>query len=362
MSTHGADLEKIKREYKVGGELIDFSSNINPYMPECVGKCIKKSINKINIYPDIEYVKVREKISSFINRDYNLDYEFSKYNIIVGNGATELIFLFSRIFIDKKIGVFEPTFSEYKRAIDLSKNQYMSIDIALIDCKDVIDEKNDIPSDVDVIFLCNPNNPDGRLRNLEKIIEKCIEKDISIVVDETFIEFCEDYRERTALQFDYKKIFVLRAITKFYGMPGVRFGYMISRDIETIDKMWSEKEPWTVNSIAEEVAINVFDDKKFAEFTRYFYKVERKFLLDELRKIDGIHPFESDSAFILIKFDGEPVKNANGLKDFLILNESIIIRNASNFNGLDENYFRIAIKKREDNIRIVDGIRKFMEL
>lgn len=358
MSSHGADIDKLKRIYKINKEIIDFSSNINTRMPECVSRVIASSIDEINRYPDIEYISLRKVISNSINKRYKTS--FSYRNICVGNGATELIFLISKINKFKKIGVVCPTFSEYQRAVEsLGKDLFK---YHMIVGKNTLEiNQDDDYDDLDLIFICNPNNPDGRLRNLERVVEKCKSSGVVLVVDETFIEFCEEELCRSAIRYGYDNIVVLRAATKFYGIPGIRLGYAISKNESIIENMWSIKEPWSVNTFAEKLGLEIFEDDKFYSDSKSFFRDERISFINNLKQIQGIDVFETDSAFVLIRINSvkDNFKSGN-LKEKMMLDFGIVIRDASDFDGLDDRYFRVAIKTKSDNEYFVDSLKKIL--
>lgn len=354
MFIHGADSEKIKRIYGADKDLLDFSSNTNPYLPENIAQHICKNFLCIKNYPDIEYISLRKNIANYIFKKENVFID--EDNICVGNGATELIFLFIRS-ISGKVGIISPTFTEYARAAKIVGLEVVEIMMnELEDTFEIVVDEQKI-KDVEVVFVCNPNNPDGRVRDLSELIKTCGKYGKKIVVDETFIEFCEEYRRYSAINLDYGNIFVIRAVTKFYGIPGLRFGYMMSKNKNYINYIWSIKEPWTVNSIVENLIPVLLQDNDFAEICRFKYKKEREFILSSLKKIDNLKIYKSDSAFLLIKIKNNEF-NSKFIKDLMIREYNIIIRDASSFAGLDNSYFRIAIKRRKDNLKIINALEE----
>lgn len=354
MSSHGADVEEIKRKYDIDSELIDFSSNINPFTPLNIVDYINNSIHKITSYPDIGYMDLRTKISETINYRYCSDFTYK--NICVGNGATEIIFLLMK-YIKGKVGIISPTFSEYERAAKIFGLDYENIQMKDNDKGFEICIDEELISNFRALFICNPNNPDGCLRDLSEIVRIAKNNDLLLIIDETFIEFCDDEIKYSLINSDYENIVILRAITKFYGIPGIRLGYCISKNIQILDSLWSIKEPWTVNSIADGVTQVILEDIDFIKESKERYRVERDFLVKELNKIDGISVYNTDSAFILLKIINTEKIDSFLLKEKLIINYGIIIREASTFSGLDNSFIRVAIKNREDNISLINALK-----
>ncbi len=365
MFKHGADLEKIRRKYHFKGELVDFSSNINPFTPENTVINIIENIEELRRYPDIEYVDLRNSIAEHITKEgIKEKFLFNQGNVCVGNGATELIYLFMRT-IKGKVGVICPTFSEYRRAASIVGKRHVEIQMIQtekgFEYPDFSQAEREAYKDIEALFICNPNNPDGKLRNLDKVVEFCQENSIKLVVDETFIEFCEDYKEYTALNYLYQNIYVFRALTKFYGLPGIRLGYLVSKNSAYIEELYRLKEPWTVNSIAAYLGIDLLKDKKFSQHSRRFYAQEREYLKKSLKEIKQLQVFETDSAFMLVKIDDKFDMSARELKEKLIFQYGIVIRDASNFLGLSSKYFRIAIKRRRDNMLLVESLKEIFD-
>lgn len=362
MFKHGADLEKIKRKYHIKGELVDFSSNINPFTPENTVINIIEDIQELRKYPDIEYVELRSSIAERIVKDNDqCDFVFNQENVCVGNGATELVYLFMRT-IKGKIGVICPTFSEYRRAAGIVGKKHVEIQMVQtedgFEYPDFDSPEMDIYRDIEALFICNPNNPDGKLRNIDKVVEFCRKNGIKLVVDETFIEFCDEYRKYTALNYAYQDIYVLRAVTKFYGLPGIRLGYLVTKNSSYVDKLFKLKEPWTVNSIAENLGMELLKDEKFRNYTRKYYREERKYMKESIDAIKNLKVYETHSAFMLVKIDEKSKYNSRDLKKKLIFEHGVVIRDASNFLGLNSRFFRLAVKRHRDNMLLIECLKE----
>lgn len=349
---HGADINSEAKLYEIDPEnIIDFSSNINPFEVDCMDKIIELGYKNLKKYPDINYRKLKKNISEYIKCE-------EKY-IIPGNGATEIIYLLMRN-IGNRLAIINPTFSEYRKSakiagieiIDFTMNYNKNFELNL----EEIEEKLD---DFDSIFICNPNNPDGKLRNIDKLLEFAENNNKLLIVDETFIEFAEDEKERSLIYEieNNKNLFIIRAVTKFFGIPGIRLGYGITSNLELLNKMYEEKEPWTINSFADAATEFIFSDIEYIEKSKEYFFKERKFFINELKKIDGIKVFDSNSNFILIKFKDKEVLE---VKKILLKRAGILIRDASNFIGLDNSFARVAIKNHKDNVLLIDAIKSVL--
>lgn len=336
--------------YMYDKKIIDFSSNINPLgMPECAKDAI--DITSLSKYPDINYVGLKRAISEYTGCGIN--------NIIVGNGAAELIHLFVRAFSIKRPVIPSPAFSEYERAAVLSGGEPILYKIEekngfRIDIERLIDMLNDS----DAVILGNPNNPTGQALNTNKIKElifKAYKLNIPVMIDEAFIEFIKDFHQYESLPFldDFDNLFIVRAATKFFGMPGIRLGYGLGSK-KIIDNLDKHKEPWTVNAFADIIGRAIFNDKEFIERSRQYVNEEIKYMLNELKKNRNLHVYDTMVNFILVKLKKGTVHE---LKEKL-LNRGILIRDASNFRYLDEKYFRVAVKKHEDNLKLIKALEE----
>ncbi len=208
--------------------------------------------------------------------------------------------------------------------------------------------------------MCNPNNPTGQLTRKEDIIELVNDNpNRLIVIDEAFMDFVEDNEKysviREASLFD--NLIVVRSLTKFYGFPGLRLGYLVTNE-SIINKLMQYKEPWTVNTIAQVAGMAAINDEDFAKNTREYVSVEKRFLYEGLAKIKGIHPFQPTVNFILVRIENDRMELSE-IQNYLLQN-NILIRNCSNFVGLDENYFRVAVKTREDNQKLLNSLKLIM--
>lgn len=384
MDFHGGNIYKIFREKNIK-EILDYSSNINPYgIPESLKKRITENLEILERYPDPDYVELRQKLSN-LNK-VNLS------DIILGNGATEIIFLFMKVINPKKILIVSPTFGEYERAVkateisgdtvslsssngDNKNIENKKIEIEYFELKESDDFKlnignlkNELENKYDLLIICNPNNPTGKFLKLaqtEEILKECNKYDTKLFIDEAFIEFLADGMKESIINTEENKknLFVTRAFTKFFAIPGLRLGYGMYFDKELEQKISEKKEPWSVNNIAEMAGLTVLDDTEYIEKTLKWITKEKIYMYEKLNEISGIKVYETEVNFITGKIDEKLFSEGLNVKILRekMLEQGILIRDASNFKFLDERFFRLAIKDRESNDRVIEAMKEIFQ-
>ena len=349
---HGANVNNMAKQFGKNEEnIIDFSSNVNPHIISDLGKYVLEGLEKSRSYPDINYTNLRNNISDYIKVDSEL--------IIPGNGATEIIYLLMKS-IKRRLAILNPTFSEYGRGAKL--NNLEIIDFHLKEENNFSIDLDEIQKNMDKfdsLFICNPNNPNGKVKDLNELLDLMIENDKLLIVDETFMEFVGEEEKYSLINKieQTPNLFILKAVTKFFGMPGLRLGYGVTSNKQIINNIYEYKEPWTINSFAENLSNYLFKDKEYINGSKDYYINERKFMLEELRKISRLKVYDTDTNFVLIKLDDD---EANSLKLELFEKYNILIRDASNFIGLDKSYIRVAIKSHNDNKVLIESLRKIL--
>ena len=349
---HGANVDNMAKKFgKNENDIIDFSSNVNPHIISDLGKYVLEGLEKSRSYPDINYTNLRNNISDYIKVDSEL--------IIPGNGATEIIYLLMKS-IKRRLAILNPTFSEYGRGAKL--NNLEIIDFHLKEENNFSIDLDEIQKNMDKfdsLFICNPNNPNGKVKDLNELLDLMIENDKLLIVDETFMEFVGEEEKYSLINKieQTPNLFILKAVTKFFGMPGLRLGYGVTSNKQIIKNIYEYKEPWTINSFAENLSNYLFKDKEYINGSKDYYINERKFMLEELRKISRLKVYDTDTNFVLIKLDDD---EANSLKLELFEKYNILIRDASIFIGLDKSYIRVAIKSHNDNKVLIESLRKIL--
>ena len=325
-------------------KIIDFSSNVNPLgCHPGVKKYLKKQLNQIHVYPDSESSKLRSNLKWFTGMNTS--------QILVGNGATEIIYNFCSTFVNKKSKVLIPcpTFSEYEKAAKFFGGNIISFKSLNLN-KDLSKFIQKIPKH-GIIFFCNPNNPTGEIlskKNMEQIVKAAQKKSSLVFVDETFIELVPNSNPTLVKTIkSYDNLFILRSFTKSFGLAGLRVGYGLGSK-KTIEILQRIKIPWNVNYIAQTAANAALCYSNFLEKSRKNIKKENLFLMSSLSKFEWLSCFHSSTNFILIK-----TKINSKILQKKLLKKNILVRDCSTFCGLDENYIRIAVKNRNQNKLLV---------
>ncbi len=336
-------------------DVIDFSVNVNPLgVSDKVIKKIKSNLNEICRYPEINGDSARKLLANHLN--------VKDKQIILGNGATELIYLFARSIKAERILIIQPTFTEYERGFKTSGAKVYNYITKLednfnINIDDLLNKINDIKPDV--VVVCNPNNPTGVFTEYDEfmpILDFLKRKNIYLFLDESFIDLCINNNSYIDLIEKYP-IFILRSMTKFYAIPGLRLGYGIGNEI-IIDMLNKFKEPWTINGLALSIVPTILQDISYEQDTRKWFLEEKEFLYNGLKKIKGISIYPSSTNFYLCKLESMSLDRFK----YELLNYNIYIRMCDDFIGLDNLYFRLAVRNHNENdrlIRCINDILKF---
>lgn len=337
---HGGDVYSRDIEY-------DFSANINPLgMPESVKKAIIGHISELEKYPDVNCTRLKNSIAELEN--------ISEKNIVCGNGAADLIYKTVRVISPKKALVIAPTFSEYEKALrsvgSYVEYFYLKEENDFYICEDILNSINNI----DMMFLCNPNNPVGNIIDpdlMSRVVKKCVENNIRIVVDECFMSFAKD-SERYSLKAEYDNLIILKAFTKIFAMPGIRLGYLLCSNENFCEKIEACGQCWSVSSVAQIAGEAALTEKNYIEKTAEYVQKERDFLTENFKKF-GFKLYPSEVNFILFKTDF-PL-------DEMLLKKKIAVRNCSNFVNLQDGYFRIAVRTRSENEILIDAVERILK-
>lgn len=335
---------------------LDFSANCNPLgTPESVKKAAAESLERISEYPRVGCGPLRKAIGEYEGIDGE--------NILCGNGAAEVIFSLCRAVKPQNALVPAPTFAEYEQALRsvdcrveygyLKEEEGFCLKDSFLE---MIHDYLEIHDHLDMIFLCNPNNPTGVLTEREillKILEICVQKNILLVVDECFLDFVrepERYTLKSQLAL-HKNLFILKAFTKRYAMAGIRLGYGMCADRELLERMETVTQPWNVSTVAQEAGIAALKEQEYVERGRQLIFRESEKLKRQMEAL-GLKVFPSQANYLFFK-------GPTGLFDDCV-REGILIRSCSNYPGLGEGYYRIAVKRPEENTRLIMTLEKIL--
>ncbi len=348
----GSDSEMNRQEH--GGNIcdgeirLDFSVNLNPFgMPENVRKSVISHCDLWEKYPDHNCYELRKKLAE--------KHGVSIENIVCGNGADDLIFRIVQAFRPKKCLITAPTFSEYKKAVLQNNGKITEYPLRKENNFSVENDITDyITDDTDMIFLCNPNNPTGKTISPEILCnaaEKCLETGRILVCDECFMEFTGNAEKLGLFQFMNKNTIIIKAFTKTYAMAGLRLGYAIFGDIEKAEKTERTGQFWSVSSPAQTAGISALSENEYLRESVEYVKNEREYLSEQLEKI-GMKVYPSEVNYILFYSETELYEK--------MLSEKILIRDCSEYSNLGKGFYRIGIKVHEDNMCLIDTLRRVM--
>ncbi|HBF40128.1 MAG TPA: threonine-phosphate decarboxylase [Firmicutes bacterium] len=354
---HGGNVYRMAQSLNVDPQtILDFSSNINPLgMPEPLKERFIASIDKLTCYPDPEYRALRENIAHYLDIPYS--------QIIPGNGASEIIALLLNSLRPKTLLLCAPTFSEYENAarlagVDIQYHTLSKEDGFQLNLTKLAAHLDN----VDCLFLCNPNNPTSALLSLAELTnlaDLTKHKKIIFVIDESFIELTSEGNRNSMVPRlkSFDNLFIIRSFTKIFAIPGLRLGYGLGSP-QWIEMMAQSRLPWSVNAIACLVGDYLWEAPDFLDKTSKWLVTEKNWLYEELQKISCLKPFPPQSNFILVQILS-PQLSAATLQDKLAT-QGILIRNAANFHSLNEQFFRVAVKNRIHNERLVKILQQVM--
>lgn len=351
---HGSDLETIEELYGIKKEnLIPCAANVNPLgISPLARNALLENIDVIKDYPDRNYLELKQRISNYSGANHE--------HIIVGGGSTELIRLFIELIKPQKTMLLEPTYSEYAREILINQSEIMSYSLKESDNFELdIDIFLDVLNEsIDLLILCNPNNPTSTSltkEEIDKILSRCKQLDIFVMVDETYIEFVNSIDEISSvlLTNQYQNLIVVRSISKFFAAPGLRLGYAITGNEELLHEFERTKNPWAISTLAM-VASIMFEDENYINLTKSLIHTERNLIYSALSNRKTIRVFKPAANFILLKLLKEDLTSRDVFE--YCLQRNIMIRDCADFNGLNEHYIRFCFMKPEVNDHIVNTL------
>ena len=349
---HGGDLRTAEEAFGIPAQkFVDFSSNMNPLGPPlCVKQALLAYTELIGQYPDPAVRGLRQKLSKLHNID--------EQSIVVGNGAAELIDLIVRVIQPKLTTLAIPCFDEYGDAIRKIGGAVYEVKLSADHQFELIMDREHLCEAAaagSLFILGSPNNPTGQLVDPE-LIRKLLKKGGYVVVDEAFMDFVPEESRYSLIQEATKneRLFVIRSMTKFYAIPGIRLGYIVGMP-KTLSGLRRLQVRWSVNSLAQLIGESVLDETDYADRTIAWLQEERPWLISELQAI-GFDVNPSAANYLLVRIPKDAGISASMLQ-LEMGKRGVLIRDASRFPGLDHTYIRVAVKLREQNEQLVAALK-----
>lgn len=345
---HGGDWVGYQEEY--GTLPLDFSSNISPFgLPSGIRAAVERSLADADRYPDPLCRELRGAIAEAEGVDAAW--------CLCGNGAADLIYRAVLAKRPKRALVTAPAFAEYEAALELLScrvgHYALNAENGFVIDQDFL---NAITPDMDMVFLCEPNNPTGRTTPralLLEVLERCREVGALLVVDECFGDFLDDPAAHTMKGFlpEYGNLLILKAFTKLYAMAGVRLGYCLCSDSRFLEKVSRSGQPWAVSTLAQAAGIAALQEQKSVEAVRALTARERPWLQAELSAL-GFPVIPGEANYLLFS---SPVPLLEPLR-----RRGILLRGCGNYRGLGDEWYRTAVRTHEENQRLISTLKEVL--
>lgn len=346
--THGGDWAGFALAH--GGPPLDFSANISPLgVPAGVRDALRDAAGRADRYPDPLCRELRAALSAH----EGVPAEW----ILCGNGAADLIFRAVLARRPRRALVTAPTFGEYEAALGLTdcgvERVFLREERDFAPDGDLLEA---VTPETEMVFLCEPNNPTGVTTApalLAKILERCRETGALLAVDECFGDFLErpEAHSRKADLAEFPNLLVLKAFTKLYAMAGVRLGYVLCANTELLERMRRAGQPWAVSSLAQAAGIAALGETDYARRVRELTAAERAWLFRRLTGL-GLRVIPGEANYLLFR---SPRPLAEPLA-----RRGILLRSCGNYAGLDETWYRAAVRTRGDNRRLTEALEEVL--
>ena len=335
-----------------GDGVLDFSVNTNPNVnEEMMGALLAQNIDKALVYPQIDGEHLLNRISEETGVEPS--------RLVLGNGATDCLYRAMQVLKPATAVVIDPTFSEYRQALKNAGTQVVSLKYDLHAQADQVEEDlleklNKVKAEM--VVICNPNNPTGHTYSpdfIKKLTSLQKAHKGYLMVDESFRFF--EAMDSCYCKEDWNLI-VLTSLTKYYGIPGLRIGYL-SGNFSLIPKMKHQQMPWNLNGLALVVTQALMADEVLKEATSLWYQEEKKFMVEALEALDGLTVLPGRTNYLLCYLENF---TGSAINDWLLLQKVPMgIRECSSFDGLSDSYIRIGLKSKEQNRLLIQGLKAY---
>ncbi len=355
---HGGDIYTAARELnRSPSRLLDFSASINPLGPSKQAlRLAAAALPMIRHYPDPDCRGITAALAS--------RWKLAEGHFVIGNGSSELIHLVPPALAIRHALILGPAFSEYARALSAQGGRVTYLHATRTDgyrppVAQALTALRTTRSRFDALFLCNPNSPTGQVAPAQDILDLAdmgARRKVWVVVDETFVDYCEAYSVLSAVARN-PRLLVLRSLTKFYALPGLRIGYLAGPP-ETVARLRRVQTPWSVNMLAQVAAQASLEDRRHAQRSLAFIQRERACLARALRAVPGLHVFPSAANFLLVEL---PPAMPAGRATPALRRQGLLIRDCSAIPGLTDRTIRVAVRTAAENRRLVMALRQVLQ-
>lgn len=368
MQKHGGNLTQLKADLGLPDRSYhDFSANINPYgLPEVFRDLIQTQVDQVMHYPDFTYTALRKALAAYYKVDCDL--------VVVGNGAEALIHQVMPL-LPEQIVLVHPTFSEYGRAAHLyhkeictyflPADRYFGLEVedllAFVGHQEGFGTSPSLASKTahkspyrGAVFLCQPNNPTGRLysrTSMEALADGLMQLDYYLVLDESFMDFVADPAEHTMLDRvgNHPNVIIIQSLTKFYAIPGLRLGWGLVNNPQLKAALEARLGVWPINTFADECGQAIGELDAYRSASRIYLEREKRRLKTALASYPALRLYSTATNFLFLQ---------SGHPHFFeaLLHQGIVIRSCNNFPGLDRTYFRLAVRRHEENTALIAAL------
>jgi threonine-phosphate decarboxylase len=308
--------------------------------PDWFYKSLEKALKKTIDYPHPEAGELKELLA--------VHHKLSAENICVTNGSVEGFYLLAQLFAEKKSLIITPSFAEYETACRRN-NHKISFRLNSELLKNLSVAQN-------VVWLGNPNNPDGKTVSKNEIKKVLTENsDTVFIIDEAFAELSVGFQSALPLLKQFKNLVVIRSFTKAFSIPGIRLGYVLASQ-EIISELGKYTIPWSVNSIAVEAGKIILQNYNRLLPAVSEIKKENGYLFEKLNEFSQLKVFPANGNYFLIRLKSG---DAADLKEFLAKRFGILIRDASNFRGLDKSYIRLSVQNKKNTELLISCLKSY---
>ena len=344
---HGGNLNALARRSGIAPDaILDFSASVNPLgPPESLRAAASRALDRVVHYPDPDSTELVTALAA--------KHGLAPESIIVGNGSTELLFAAGRALSFTRALIPVPTYVDYAESVRIVGCEPHFV--RLSDDADFDVPWSDLESQLqpdDLVFLGQPNNPTGRMFDVDAFDALAQRHPkVTFLVDESFAEFVDGYR--SIGDRPLANVIVMRSLTKFYAIPGLRLGYAMA-DADVARRLRAQILPWSVNVLAQEAAVAFLKDHDYADATRALVAKSRQRLRDRLMELPGFYVVRGDANYLLVRVDRADL-DAHSIAERLLA-QRIAIRTFTPDQHLDSRYFRVAVRTPDENDRLIDAL------